>query len=126
MHLNQVTIGVTDIDQGIAFYRAFGLKLIVHTHDAYARFEMPDGDASTFSLHRVDTVIPGTTLIYFEVEDVAAATQRAVQAGAHLVSPPTDESWLWREARLTDPFGNPFCLYHAGETRRFPPWRKAD
>ena len=27
------------------------------------------------------------------------------------------------EARLTDPAGNALCLYQAGETRRFPPWR---
>ena len=125
MHLNQITIGVTDIDKGIAFYEAFGLTLIVHTHDAYARFEMPGGAGSTFSLHLVDKVSPGTTLVYFEVDDVDAAANRATEAGARLISPPTDESWLWREARLTDPFGNPFCLYHAGENRRFPPWRKA-
>ena len=126
MRLNQVTIGVTDIDQAIAFYTAIGLTLIVHTNSHYARFEMPGGEGSTFSVHQVEAVIPGTTLVYFEVEDVDAATALARQAGATLNSPAKDESWLWREARLTDPFGNPFCLYHAGENRRFPPWRKKE
>lgn len=124
MQLNQITIGVTDVDKAIAFYEPFGLTLIVHTHEAYARFEMPGGEGSTFSVHLVDEVNPGTTLFYFEVGNVGAAVDRAVSAGAKLVSGPTDESWLWREARLEDPFGNPFCLYHAGENRRFPPWRK--
>jgi hydroxymethylpyrimidine/phosphomethylpyrimidine kinase len=30
---------------------------------------------------------------------------------------------MWREARLRDPDGNIIFLYHAGEARRFPPWR---
>jgi hydroxymethylpyrimidine/phosphomethylpyrimidine kinase len=34
-----------------------------------------------------------------------------------------DQSWLWREAWLTDPAGVKLCLYWAGEMRRFPPWR---
>jgi len=28
-------------------------------------------------------------------------------------------------APLRDPDGNELCLYHAGENRRFPPWRLA-
>jgi hypothetical protein len=38
---------------------------------------------------------------------------------------PTDQRWLWREARLSDPAGNVICLYRAGENRRNPPWRIA-
>ena len=38
-------------------------------------------------------------------------------------SPPTDQPWLWREARLRDPDGNCLCLFAAGENRRHPPWR---
>ena len=124
MRLNQITIGVTDLLAGIDFYTALGLRLIVHTNDYYARFEMPGGEGSTFSLHTVDTVTPSTTLFYFETDNIEAVTERAIAAGATLDSPAQDQSWLWREARLTDPFGNPFCLYTAGENRRFPPWRK--
>jgi hydroxymethylpyrimidine/phosphomethylpyrimidine kinase len=35
-------------------------------------------------------------------------------------------SYLWRVARLRDPAGNRIQLYHAGENRRFPPWRVKD
>ncbi|MEM1105655.1 MAG: VOC family protein [Pseudomonadota bacterium] len=125
MQLNQVTIGVTDVLSAISFYQALGLRLIVHTHDGYARFEMPGGEGATFSVHRVDAVTAGSTLVYFETEDLAGAVARATAAGATLVSGPQDEAWLWREARLTDPFGTPLCLYQAGKNRRFPPWRKA-
>ena len=38
-------------------------------------------------------------------------------------SGPEDQTWLWREAWLRDPDGNRLCLYHAGNNRRFPPWR---
>jgi hydroxymethylpyrimidine/phosphomethylpyrimidine kinase len=36
---------------------------------------------------------------------------------------PTDQTWLWREAHVKDPAGNSVCIYHAGENRRYPPWR---
>ena len=126
MQLNQVTIGVCDLHRAIAFYRALGLHLIVHANEQYARFEMPGGEGATFSVHLVERVMPATTLVYFEVDDVDAATTLAIQSGATLKLPPTDQTWLWREAHLTDPFGNPFCLYHAGPHRRFPPWRHSD
>jgi len=34
-----------------------------------------------------------------------------------------DQRWLWREACLNDPAGNRICIYHAGENRRYPPWK---
>ena len=43
-----------------------------------------------------------------------------------LLEAPVDQDWLWREARLADPSGNIICIYHAGENRRFPPWRIGD
>jgi len=63
------------------------------------------------------------TVIYFEVDDVDETVATLKAAGAQFDTEPTDESWLWREARLTDPAGNRLCIYHAGDNRRFPPWR---
>ena len=55
MNLNQVTIPVSDVLKSIPFYQSLGLKLIVHTHDSYARFECtPNG--STLSLHKVEEI----------------------------------------------------------------------
>ena len=121
MNLNQVTLGVTNVPQAIAFYEGLGLSCIVHTDDDYARFECPKGEA-TFSVHRVDEVAPHSTMIYFEVEDVDAAIERLQQV--RIDQTPQDQSWLWREARIRDPFGNPLCIYHAGENRKNPPWRR--
>jgi hypothetical protein len=34
-----------------------------------------------------------------------------------------DQPWLWREAHLNDPDGNPIVLYFAGAIRLNPPWK---
>lgn len=122
MELNQVTVACTDYAASVAFYRALGLTLIVDSPPRYARFETEGG--TTFSLHAVDAdpARSGVT-IYFEVDDVDATVAELKEKGLRFDSEPVDQSWLWREARLSDPAGNVVCIYRAGENRRFPPWR---
>ena len=117
MRLNQVTVGTTDYEASVAFYKKLGLTQIVHSPPRYARFETPNGE--TFSIHQMDTVA-STTTVYFEVDDVDAFVAALDLPLAH---PPVDQDWQWREARLNDPCGNEICIYHAGDIRRFPPWR---
>lgn len=120
MKLNQVTVGALDYEASVTFYKALGLRQIVHSPPRYARFETPNGE--TFSIHRVDAVM-STTTIYFEVDDVDAFV---AGLALPLLHDPVDQPWLWREARFADPAGNEICIYHAGENRRFPPWRAGD
>ncbi|WP_156678338.1 VOC family protein [Sphingomonas profundi] len=120
MRLNQVTVGCLDYDASCAFYTALGLRRIVHTPPRYARFETPTGE--TFSIHAMD-MAASTTTIYFECDNLDDRVASLMAAGLIFDQLPRDESWLWREARLLDPAGNRICLYHAGENRRFPPWR---
>jgi catechol 2,3-dioxygenase-like lactoylglutathione lyase family enzyme len=123
LDLNQVTLPVTDIDRSVAFYREMGFTLIVHSPPRYARFECPDGD-STFSLHTVDHPVKTSgVVVYFECSDLDIRVQRLLTAGFEFTQLPTDERWLWREARLTDPSGNVLCLFWAGNNRKDPPWR---
>jgi catechol 2,3-dioxygenase-like lactoylglutathione lyase family enzyme len=125
LNLNQVTLPVTDFDRSVAFYREMGFTLIVHSPPRYARFECPEGD-STFSLHTVDHPVSTAGLVlYFECADLDARVQRLQAAGFAFDKLPTDERWLWREARLTDPSGNVLCLFWGGKNRRDPPWRVA-
>ena len=119
MKLNQVTVAVTDYGAAVDFYKRLGLTQIVDAPPRYARFETSSGE--TFSIHVADVVGP-TTIVYFEVEDVDAF---AAGLDLPLLQAPVDWDWLWREARLADPSGNIICIYHAGENRRFPPWRMA-
>lgn len=128
MNLNQVTVPSLDVKKAIAFYELLGLRLIVHTHDAYARFECPDGE-STFSIHLVNQlpVREGNgVVVYFESEDLDEQVARLQAVGVVFDLLPTDQPWLWREAHLKDPDGNLLILYYAGENRKDPPWKLSD
>lgn len=48
--------------------------------------------------------------IYLSVDDVDAAWQRAVDAGADIIRPLTDAFWGEREGQLLDPFGHRWGL----------------
>lgn len=124
MQLNQVTVSVTDIARAVSFYRTLGLALVVHAPH-YARFVCPEG-RSTFAVHRTERPVASTTVVYFECEDLDGTVARLEAAGLVFDGPPADRPWLWREARLADPDGNPICLFHAGTNRIDPPWRVID
>ena len=123
MNLNQITVGSTNLERSVPFYECLGLKLIVASLPRYARFECPEGE-STFSLHQVGEMpsVP-STIVYFECEDLDAQVDRLISAGIVFDSLPTDQPWLWREASLRDPDGNPLILFWAGDNRKDPPWR---
>lgn len=122
MNLNQVTVPALNVADSVSFYHRLGLTQIVAS-DHYARFVCPDGD-TTFSVHAAETVQadPGVC-VYFECQDLDTVCADLEQRGFEFLEPPTDQVWLWREARLADPSGNLICLYRAGENRVNPPWR---
>jgi predicted enzyme related to lactoylglutathione lyase len=123
MILNHVTLPSRDVVRGAAFYRMLGFVQIVDALPRYARFEIPDGVA-TLSLERTENLPSGPrAVIYLECEDVDGTVKVLEDRGVTFDHGPRDEPWLWREARLRDPDGNELRLYHAGENRRFPPWR---
>lgn len=106
----------------MSFYVGLGLKLIVSSPH-YARFECPDGD-STFSVHLVENLSLGSqAVVYFECAELDAKVLELKAVGYTFEQGPSDQPWLWREARLRDPALNEVCLYWAGENRRYPPWR---
>ena len=123
MNLNQVTLPALDLAPTAAFYQRLGLRLIVEDLPHYARFECPDGE-STLSLEQMaERSAGGGPVVYFECEDLDGTVRHLREAGVQFDSPPADQPWLWREARLRDPAGDPICPYRAGRNRRYPPWR---
>ncbi|WP_321826672.1 VOC family protein [Maribacter dokdonensis] len=123
MNLNQVTVPSLNVENAILFYVKLGLKLIVKSLPNYARFECPDGNA-TFSIHLTETLPQGDGVyVYFECEDLDAHVASLKENGIQFEKEPTDERWLWREARLKDPDGNQLILFYGGENRLNPPWR---
>lgn len=121
MNLNQVTLPAVDVEASAAFYRSMGFRQIVSAPH-YVRFECPDGDA-TFSLHAAPAIAESGVVVYFECAQLDEKVARLQEQGFEFTKLPTDERWLWREARLRDPAGNVLCLYRAGENRKNPPWR---
>jgi catechol 2,3-dioxygenase-like lactoylglutathione lyase family enzyme len=122
VRLNQVTVGSTDLDASEGFYTKLGLKLIVK-NEHYLRFECPTGD-STFSVDLVDKVpVSEQVTVYFESDNIDSEYKRLCQLGIEFEHSPTDQPWLWKEARMRDPDGHRLCLFHAGESRKYPPWR---
>ena len=122
MELNQVTVPCTDYAASVDFYTRLGLVQIVDSPPRYARFESSAG--STLSIHAAEEgAEPAAATIYFEVEDVDATVAAMKERGLQFDTDPVDQRWLWREAYLRDPANNRICIYHAGDNRRYPPWR---
>ena len=123
MNLNQITVPTLDLEKSIAFYQTLGLQLIVKASPGYARFVCPEG-GSTFSVHLVEELPQGNgIMIYFECTQLDDKVQELASQGISFDEMPTDQPWLWREARLKDPDGNQIKLFYAGENRLSPPWR---
>lgn len=123
MNLNQVTVPSLDVHAALDFYRKLGLRVIVKALPRYLRFECPEGD-STFSVHLVEKLPEGEGVsVYFECKDLDRTVLQLKNMGVDFDQLPEDKSWLWREAHLRDPDQNKIILYHAGENRKYPPWR---
>lgn len=123
MNLNQITIPSLDLKKSIPFYEKLGLKLIVEALPHYARFECPDGNA-TFSLHLTESLPKGDGIyVYFECDKLDEYVTELIKKGIEFDQHPTNQKWLWREARLKDLDGNQLILFHGGENRLNPPWR---
>jgi len=123
MDLNQVTLPAGDLAAAVGFYRKLGFRLIVDALPRYVRFECPTGESTLSLEHAAERGSGPGPVIYLECDDLDATVERLVSDGIEFDSPPTDQPWLWREARLRDPAGNALCLFRAGRNRRNPPWR---
>ena len=123
MNLNQITIPSLDLTKSIPFYEQLGLKLIVKSLPNYARFECPNGN-SIFSIHQTQTLPKGDGIhVYFECENLDEEVKKLKAGGIKFEEEPTDQDWLWREARLKDLDGNQLILFYGGENRLNPPWK---
>ncbi len=122
MNLNHITLPAENIVESVIFYLGMGFSQITSSPH-YSRFECPDG-ASTFSVHFTNKLAAETgVIVYFECADLDDAVLRLISKGYVFHQLPTDQHWLWREARLKDPSNNEICLFWAGANRVNPPWR---
>jgi catechol 2,3-dioxygenase-like lactoylglutathione lyase family enzyme len=128
MRLNHVTLIVSDFTRSKAFYKTLGLVQIVEAPPRYARFVLPEGDA-TLSIEvtgQRPEKPPDLAQLYFECDALDETVAALKAKGVVFEQDPTDMSYLWREARLRDPDGHDVRLYSAGRNRLDPPWRIRD
>jgi len=118
-----INIDVDDLEKGVAFYQsAFGLRLRRRLFGGTVA-EMIGASSNVYLLTKPSgsSASPNVSLprdyrrhwtpvhLDFEVEDVEAAVQRALAAGAKLED--TVQTFPWgRIAKMSDPFGNGFCI----------------
>ena len=122
--LNLVVLEVADIDRSCVLYtEAFGLDLHVDDHEGaeqgegdrwisgrHAACSWTDGSFMHFALYHAKGDGPSRgTQIGFAVDDIGAAHERAVAAGAEVIHPPRDEPW-GATSRYRDPDGNIISL----------------
>ena len=118
-----INIDVDDLEQGVAFYQsAFGLSLRRRLFDGTVA-EMTGASSNVYLLSKPSgsSASPQVSLardysrhwtpvhLDFEVEDVEAAVQRALAAGAKLEDEIQTFPW-GRIAKMSDPFGHGFCI----------------
>ena len=125
MRFNHLTLDVADLERSKAFYTRLGLIQIVDAPPRYARFALPEGDA-TLSIEVMGDrpgAPPDRAQLFFECDDLDARVAALKRLGVVFDQEPTDTFYLWREAHLRDPDGHHLRLYRAGEYRLDPPWK---
>lgn len=131
MHrLSLVILAVCDLPRSIDFYRrAFGWPQTVDV-PVYAEFATPgdlrvglyhrEGYVRNFNASRVsEAPSEGVTAteLYFECDDVPAMLARLLDAGAELLSPPSERSWGDLCAYVKDPDGNVLAVARRRDVR---------
>ena len=110
-----MVLRVSDLDRSSALYGdGFGLDFHVADHQGddswtsgrHAATTWTDGAFLHFALYQSNDGCTTTgAQVAFSVDDLEAAHQRALAAGAELVHEPKDQPW-GRSARYRDPDGN--------------------
>ena len=111
-----------DAEAAIEFYkRAFGASedfrltepggRIGHAELTFgAAIIMVSDEYPEFGIHGPKDADSTGSAIHLHVDDVDAMTQAAVDAGAELTMPPTDQFYGERTAKVRDPFGHEWML----------------
>jgi uncharacterized glyoxalase superfamily protein PhnB len=118
---------VRDTSAAIAFYaQAFGAAerfRLVEPSGRIGHAEMQLGPAmlmlsDAFPEYGLDAPAPGAQTycsVHLHVADADAMARRAVDAGAEMLMPPTDQFYGERSCRVRDPFGHTWLIGHSIE-----------
>lgn len=128
MRLSHVTLFVSEIPRSRAFYLALGFELIVdeaHYCRFLTRIDEGAGDETLSIEHHAGPLAPAAQLgLEFPSRDALDAFVAGLPGrGVPVAEGPIDRTWLWRDARVFDPDGHEWMLFHAGDNKLSPPWR---
>jgi predicted enzyme related to lactoylglutathione lyase len=119
----RLVVTADDYDAALAFYRdVLGMPELGAFSSPGGRVTILDAGRATLELadppHAayVDEVevgrrVAGHVRVALQVPDAAAATERAVAAGAELIAPPVATPWRSLNARLNGPAGLQLTLF---------------
>jgi catechol 2,3-dioxygenase-like lactoylglutathione lyase family enzyme len=94
------------LDRARRFYAAVLELEPVMDHGWIVTFADPSTESCQISLMSHDETAPVVPAVSVQVDDVDAAYARAIEAGAEVVHPLSDESWGVRRFFVRDPDGN--------------------
>lgn len=116
MKLDHLDLIVSDVPGATAFFRDV-LGLTVRVQDT--RFAEIDAGPVTIMLSP-EALVPTTpaagAILHFQVEDVAAAIERARSRGAKVLLEPTRTDWGWESAMIAGPEESIIDLYRPLES----------
>jgi lactoylglutathione lyase len=94
-HLNLVVLRSPDIHRAAKFYSALGLLFTAHSHGSGPEHCSSEVSGLVFEIYPATTKSAPTTgtRIGFNVDSVDELIPLLTQAGAQIVSPPSDSEW---------------------------------
>ena len=119
----RLVVTAPDYEAALAFYRdVLGMRELAAFASGDARVTILDAGRATLELGNpanaayVDEVevgrrVAGHIRVALQVPDAAAATDRALAAGAELIAPPTETPWRSLNSRLNGPAGLQLTLF---------------
>ena len=107
IRLNLVVLRSADIDRAAQFYGTLGLEFTKHRHGTGPEHYACELGDAVFEIYPRQSDRDGTSSIRigFRVASVEALVAQLQEAGARIVSPPTNSPW-GRRAVVADPDGH--------------------
>lgn len=111
-----VEIAVTDLDRAVAFYESLLQLEVQRTEiDGYAMALFPVDESqpgASVALAQGDAYVPTRdgAIVYFAVDDLSAALERARELGAEVLYGPVDNGDAGEIAEIADSEGNRIAL----------------
>jgi catechol 2,3-dioxygenase-like lactoylglutathione lyase family enzyme len=113
-----ISVGVSDFDSALAWYRDnLGFELVYKLDEyGWGEVKTPFGEDVTIGIGQTEEVRPGSTVPTFGVKDIDAA-RTALEANGVVVDDTSEVPGKVKLATFYDPDGNPWMFAQALDNR---------